>query len=157
MNWLPINQFPNYEISDEGIVRRIDTKKELAQSTKRGKRPYKRVHLSHKGVAKYVFVHRLVLTAFVGECPEGMQCLHDDDDPTNNRLSNLSWGTPKKNNETINRNGENNGRAILTEQDVLEIRSSKLSTKELALQFGRSQKYIQNILRGVVWKCIQQS
>ena len=157
MRWLPIAQFPNYEISEDGIVRRIDTKKEIAQSTKRGKLPYKRVHLCYEGVAKYVYVHRLVLTAFVGECPEGMQCLHDDDDPTNNCLSNLSWGTPKKNHETIDRSGEKNGRAILTKADVLFIRASDLSTKELANMFGRSQKYIQNILRGTVWKCIQQS
>ena len=157
MNWLPIQQFPSYEISDEGVVRRIDTKKEMAQSTKRGKYPYKRVHLSHKGVAKYVSVHRLVLTAFVGECPEGMQCLHADDDPTNNCLSNLSWGTPKKNHETIDRSGEKNGRAILTKADVIFIRASELTTKELALKFGRSQKYIQNIIRGTVWKCIPQN
>lgn len=157
MKWLTIKQFPNYQISDHGAVRRIDTHKELAQNTKRGKHPYKRVHLSHKGVAKYVLVHRLVLEAFVGPCPDGMQTLHADDNPANNCLSNLSWGTPKRNHETIDRNGEANGRAKLTEADVREIRSSALSTKELAEAFNTTQKYIQNILRGVTWKCMTQN
>ena len=157
MKWLTIESFPNYEVSDTGLVRRIDTHKEIAQNPCRKKLPYRRVHLSHKGVAKYVFVHRLVLTAFVGDCPDGMQTLHADDDPTNNHLSNLSWGTPKRNHSTIDRKGEANGRAKLTEADVREIRSSLLSTKELAEVFHTSQKYIQNILRGVTWKCIQQN
>lgn len=43
------------------------------------------------------FVHRLVLEAFVGPCPPGMQCRHLDGNSLNNRLSNLCWGTPKEN------------------------------------------------------------
>ena len=154
MNWIPIIDFPNYEISDEGIVRRIDTKKELAQNTKRGKHPYKRVHLCHKGVAKYVYVHRLVLRAFVGECPEGMQCLHDDDDPTNNHLCNLSWGTPKENNETIDRSGEKNGRCKLTPKEVIAIRSSTELHSILADIYNVSAGYISQIKKGKTWKCI---
>ena len=35
------------------------------------------------------YVHRLVLEAFVGPCPEGMVCRHLDGDRTNNRVENL--------------------------------------------------------------------
>jgi hypothetical protein len=43
-------------------------------------------------------VHSLVLEAFVGPCPPGMECRHyPDPDRTNNNLENLSWGTPQKN------------------------------------------------------------
>lgn len=42
-------------------------------------------------------VHRLVLAAFVGPCPVGMECLHWDDDATNNHLSNLRYGTRVEN------------------------------------------------------------
>lgn len=38
-------------------------------------------------------VHRLVLEAFVGPCPDGMEGCHNDGDPTNNRLENLRWDT----------------------------------------------------------------
>lgn len=59
-----------------------------------------RVSLSRSGKkAARRFVHNIVLTAFVGSCPEGMQCRHLDGDPLNNRLSNLAWGTPRENSD----------------------------------------------------------
>ena len=155
MKWLPIREFPCYEISDEGTVRRIDTQKVIAQNTKKGKAPYQRVHLSHDGKAKYVLVHRLVLLTFVGECPDGCETLHLNDNHADNRLSNLKWGTRKDNHKTIDRKGKANGRAILTEDDVLMIRTSDETNKSLAAHFGRSVKYIQNIKRGINWTHIQ--
>src|SRR4051794_38431819 len=43
------------------------------------------------------FIHRLVLEAFVGPCPDGLECRHLDGDPGNNLLSNLKWGTRLEN------------------------------------------------------------
>lgn len=45
------------------------------------------------GERKYQYVHILVLTAFYGPCPEGMEGCHHDGDPLNNRLGNLRWDT----------------------------------------------------------------
>lgn len=43
-------------------------------------------------------VHTLMLEAFVGPCPEGMECRHfPDRDPASNRLANLQWGTRLEN------------------------------------------------------------
>lgn len=42
-------------------------------------------------------VHRLVLEAFVGSCPEGMECCHGPGGPTDNRLVNLRWDTHQAN------------------------------------------------------------
>lgn len=42
-------------------------------------------------------VHRLVLAAFVGPCPPGMEGCHDDGDPSNNQLTNLRWDTHSAN------------------------------------------------------------
>jgi hypothetical protein len=36
-------------------------------------------------------VHRIVLEAFVGMCPEGMEARHLDGDRQNNHVSNLVW------------------------------------------------------------------
>lgn len=44
-----------------------------------------------------VLAHRLVLEAFVGPCPEGMQACHNDGDRMNTRVGNLRWDTPKAN------------------------------------------------------------
>jgi hypothetical protein len=42
-------------------------------------------------------VHLLVLEAFVGPRPEGALGCHKDDDPANNALINLYWGTHSEN------------------------------------------------------------
>lgn len=42
-------------------------------------------------------VHRLVLEAFVGPCPPGMEARHLDGNPANNVLRNLAWGTKSEN------------------------------------------------------------
>lgn len=53
------------------------------------------VMLEHGGNGKPV--HQLILLTFVGEPPEGHEVLHNDGDPTNNRLDNLRYGTRREN------------------------------------------------------------
>ena len=53
-------------------------------------------------------VHQLVLDAFVGPCPDGMEACHADDDPTNNRIDNLRWGTRSSNMRDRVANGRHN-------------------------------------------------
>ena len=58
-------------------------------------------------------IARLVLLAFVGPPPEGKSlALHYDDDPSNNNLSNLRWGSHRDNAEDFRRN---NGGPIFTD------------------------------------------
>lgn len=43
-------------------------------------------------------ISRLVLYAFVGPCPPGHECRHfPSNDRTNNKLTNVRWGTPSEN------------------------------------------------------------
>jgi hypothetical protein len=59
---------------------------------------YRRVGLlSPTGEIVSFLVHRVVLTAFRGPCPIGMEGCHADDNPLNNDLSNLRWDTPHGN------------------------------------------------------------
>jgi hypothetical protein len=57
------------------------------------------VHVSlNRNNRRHVFrVHSLVMLAFVGERPEGLETRHLDGNKTNNALSNLQWGTPGEN------------------------------------------------------------
>jgi hypothetical protein len=48
--------------------------------------------------------------------------------------------------------GELNGKALVTEKDVIEIRNSTLSTRELATQFNVSYHTIWDIRKGRSWK-----
>lgn len=63
------------------------------------------VALSVNGKARRTGVGPLVLEAFVGPRPPGMDCCHWDDVPTNNVLGNLRWATPAANTADKLRNG----------------------------------------------------
>lgn len=150
--WKRIPTYPSYEVSNLGEVRRVGSEQPLKLSTKKGRHPYQRAHLCQDGKAKYILVHRLVLEAFVGACPKGHQCLHLDNNPRNNRLDNLKWGTPKENHSTINRQGESNGRARLTTDDVAFIRSYTGPLKDLVAKYDMSYNHITNIRSNIAWK-----
>lgn len=52
-----------------------------------------------------VGVHRLVLLAFVGPCPDGMEACHNNGDASDNRPENLRWDTHLENNRDRKRHG----------------------------------------------------
>lgn len=58
---------------------------------------YLRVTLWILGKHRSYYVHRLVLTAFVGACPKGQECCHGEGGQKDNRLGNVRWDTPKSN------------------------------------------------------------
>jgi len=106
-HWRPIVGYEGrYEVSDLGAVRSLPR---LVRSGSGGLKPIpgtvmkpaigKWGHLSvdlYKGGKKTrrVFrVHRLVLEAFVGPCPEGMEVCHNDGIASNNRVGNLRYDT----------------------------------------------------------------
>lgn len=117
--WLPVPGFQgHYSVSDHGHVRsdqrRIDTSRGLWRQDERILKPYVSGPLGHLKVDLYLngkrykrYVYRLMLEAFVGPCPPGMQALHGDDDRSNNWLTNLRWGTQSENNRDSIRNGNN--------------------------------------------------
>lgn len=115
------------------------------------------LHIAKKPVN--YFVHRLVLEAFVGPCPPGMECRHLDGDPTNNHISNLAWGTPKENAEDRERHGrtakgEKQGYAKLTADDVREIVSQAkagVSQRRIASAIGTTQSNVWRIVSGDSW------
>lgn len=115
-NWLPVVGFEGlYEVSDDGRVQ------SLPRTVAHARGPRKRVgkelsHLILKGGHHVVRlyrgkgaenrqVHHLVLEAFVGPRPPGMDGLHWDDDPDNNTLPNLRWDTASENMHDKVRNG----------------------------------------------------
>lgn len=108
-NWLPVVGWEGYyEVSDMGRVRSVDrtiirsdgkvrrwSGRVLAAGTNR--HGYPLVALSRSGKPQSKKVHRLVLEAFVGPCPDGMEACHHDGDRANAELVNLRWDTPSAN------------------------------------------------------------
>lgn len=166
--WRPVVGYEGlYEVSDHGRVRSIDRLVRCNNGWRRtgiryftpsssGKnKKYKRVLLRHPDRQRTV--HRLVLEAFVGSCPEGCEVRHLDGDPGNNKLDNLAWGTKAENEADKVKHGTlllgtANPASKLTEADVLAIRASKKKQVELAKLYGVSQPVISAIRLRKIWK-----
>lgn len=110
--WRPVPGYESrYEVSDHGRVRSLGFYMKNRGKTKSWKpgrildgfaiqpQGYRGVTLvDEQGAHKVHKVHRLVLRAFVGEPPpDKPNGLHQDDNPANNHLSNLRWGTYRDN------------------------------------------------------------
>src|SRR5699024_4528685 len=94
--WKPVVGYEGlYEVSNTGKVWSIRRGRVLRPRKKSD--GHLRVGLWKAGKGKEKYVHRLVLEVFVAPCPEGMECLHIDGNPENNRVDNLRWGTRGEN------------------------------------------------------------
>lgn len=111
--WLPVAGFEgSYEVSSLGRVRsidRLDSRGRRRRGVVLAPRVAARGHLT---VALYdgtkregAQIHRLVLAAFVGPCPAGMEGCHWNDVPADNRVENLRWDTRSSNVADSVRNG----------------------------------------------------
>ncbi|MET0716382.1 MAG: NUMOD4 motif-containing HNH endonuclease [Mycetocola sp.] len=84
-----------YEISSHGRVRSLRSGRVLKPwLTNFG---HRQVQLCRRGRPTGRTIHSLVLEAFVGPRPAGMEGCHNDGDPTNNHPENLRWDTHRAN------------------------------------------------------------
>lgn len=153
--------FPRYAIDENGTILSLCTNSggsvvqwSNARQLKAAKNRYGYlvVDLCRDGKSHQKRVHVLVLTAFVGPCPEGMEARHLDENKLNNHVLNLAWGTALENyfdkvlHGTAVR-GERQGSAKLTKDNVLEIRRRHTNgelLQALADEF--------RVDKGTVWK-----
>lgn len=106
------------------------------------------VDLTVNRVRKRYAIHKLVLTAFRGPRRSNQECRHLDGDPTNNRLSNLRWGTRKQNHDDWRQNGKNLKVGI---EKVHYIRGSTKTGRALAAELGLSETSISLIKNHQTW------
>lgn len=156
--WLPVPGFEGYyEVSDLGNVRSIPRYKCPGCTLKPRPLPrsgYMQVSFSVNGVIAMQYVHRLVAAAFIGPCPAGQEVLHDDDNPANNALDNLKYGTHRKNQADMAERGrsslgELHGASVLTNQDAAAIRwlwERGERITDLAIRFRASKPVISRII-----------
>lgn len=106
-------------------------------------------------------VHRLILEAFKGPCPDGCEARHfPDGDRTNNRITNLIWGTRSENfldkwQQGTMPHGEDHHQSVLTCESVRQIKALLAEGKTLAVigkQFGVSKQTISSIAKGRTWQ-----
>lgn len=90
--WKTIQDFTKYEVSDQGEIRNIKTKRILKPS--KCANGYLQVHLRRDNKTHFKYVHRLVAEAFLEG--EG-EVNHLDGNSSNNSIHNLEWVTHKEN------------------------------------------------------------
>jgi hypothetical protein len=113
--WMPVPDYGGlYEVSDQGRVRSWQPRwrdlPRLLDPSPNGS-GYAFVHLCRDGRTRAVKVARLVLEAFVGPMPEGMETLHINGDSADDRLANLRYGTHAENNRDRVRHGTHHNTA----------------------------------------------
>lgn len=168
--WKPIVGYEGlYEISDFGRVkslsRTVTTKKGWSRSHPERIRKnsyhaygYPMVTLKRDGnPGDTRTIHSLIMEAFIGPCPSGMEVCHNDGVTAHSYLSNLRYGTRSDNmmdrakHGTSNR-GEQQWQARLTTEQVLEIRSLRgAPQRELAKRFGITPAYVSELQTGRKW------
>lgn len=165
--WRPVVGYEGkYEVSNLGRFRRIGGRareKVVKYYLLKGSITvygYNHIVFHRDGKQKSFRSARIVMQAFRGPCPAGMEVLHRNSRRTDDRLCNLRYGT-RADNEldkvlagTSNR-GERHGMAKLAEASVRRIRIlliGGVTQKSIAKRFNVNSSTISAISRGILWK-----
>lgn len=171
--WKPVVGYEEYEISTLGRVKALSKirfmpgnnkpfkieEKILKQTLNNTNHLY--VDLHKNGKRNRFLVHRLIAEAFIPN-PDEYPCVrHLNDDPLNNKIDNLSWGTQKMNmRDKCKNNRQQKGtqvkQAKLTENQIFDIRkihtNKELNQYQIAKKFNVSQSVISEIISRKAWK-----
>ena len=158
MSWKAVVGYEGlYEVSDLGQIRNRRGRVMKPAADRDG---YMVISISKDNAAVNRRVHRLVLEAFVGPCPSGMECRHLDNSRANNKLVNLCWGTHARNirdrdSAGNTRKGPRHHRAKLEPDDVRKIRELlrlRIPERKIAAVFEIDRGAIQGIKLGRSWR-----
>src|SRR5690348_13366812 len=106
IEWRFVIDFPDYKVSDSGIVASLKKHTLRPLKPEVGKFGHQRVCLCKDGKVYKRLVHHIVLEAFVGPCPEGLEACHfPDRNPANNHVTNLRWDSHANNGKDMVKHG----------------------------------------------------
>lgn len=153
--FVPIEGYEGlYNISNLGTIISVRKNKEIGTS----KSKYKTVTLHKDKKPMSCSVHRLVALTFINNPENKREVNHIDGNTLNNNVKNLEWVTPMENTIHAIKIGLRkdigicNSRAKLSEEEVLEIKKSKLSNRKLGLIYNVSSTTVGYIKIGKLWK-----
>jgi hypothetical protein len=174
VSYLPIPGFPGYCVGDDGTIWSSNVESLLDGIVSEDgtqwrlmrphhlKKGYRIITLKRNGQEFKKLVHRLVLEAFAGPCPDGMEACHNDGNLLNNMESNLRWDTRSANHldkraHGTSARGMRNPQYKLTDEDVREIKRMLIlgyGQDTIAFKFNISQSNVSMISSGKTWSHI---
>jgi hypothetical protein len=173
--WRDIIEYEGlYQVSNLGNVKsivgiRIDSRSRIYKlplkvlKSQYDRYGYLHVSLYRQKKVKHKLIHRLVLEAFIGNCPKGNYANHKDGNRANNKLNNLEWCTPSENNlhafRVLNRKpvyvcGIKNANAKLTDDKIRyakELRQKGFTFQKIADELGIAKSHAKRIIDGKSW------
>lgn len=172
--WRDIKDFEGiYQVSNMGRVRSVEhdivmrnnAVKHIGQKVLKlhegGNNPYLQAYLHKDKKVQNKLVHRLVVSTFIGEIPDGYEVNHINGNKQDNRVANLEIVTSKENKAhamrigLFNPHGENQGGARLTNVQAADIRRKyirgKIRQKDLANEYNVSQNVIFKIVNNITY------
>lgn len=173
--WKTCPSDPHYEVSDEGEVRSIDRMIERNGKPARvqGVLLKLRKHSNgYRGVSlryRQAMVHSLVMEAFVGPRPKGMDINHKNGDKADNRLENLEYCSRSQNMAHAVRTGlmpppplrrgtDNDHLCRLNEEKVRHIRQWHAEgggTTQIARHYDVGLSTVWNIVKRKSWAWLE--
>lgn len=161
--WNPVPELDNVEISRAGGVRcfwniaythqgsvKVPTETPRTVNQHLGSTGYFYVAITTAPkVHRHYYVHRMVLAAFVGPCPENHEGCHRNGNRTDNRAENLYWGTRKDNCLDTSRHGRNRKSKLTPDQvgELVRLFDSGVKQVELAKRFEMNDANISTLLK----------
>lgn len=149
------SELPNIWISDYGRVYNLKTGNFISPS-----RGDNHGHLAIKSGGKQKYYHRMLATAFIDNNYDDPYVRHLDDNPSNNELENLAWGTQHENHLDCVRNGTYRGITDDDRRKSIEttrhgVIATNLSTgEELYFESQGDAGRKLNIPQANIWKVI---
>lgn len=168
--WMPIPEFVGlYEASSHGRIRTVErhvrngegssrvlsSKIRATAINKKDGYEYTTLSVNRKCFSRKV--HRLVASAFHGECPEGCVCCHNNGDKLDNRPENLRWDTLKSNSEDMLKHGtrkwcQNVPNSRWTDEQVGMVIRGEISSVQAMSRWGMQHSSYGSIRDGRCWK-----
>lgn len=140
-----IEGYENYTIYEDGRVYNNKFNRFMKIQKYSSGRSYVTLR-GKKGTKPKAFkTYRLMAQAFIPNPNNYPVVRHLNDDPTDDRLENLAWGTISMNNKDMYRNGYRNHNRKLTDEQVIEIFNDPRTCLEIAKDYPVGKTIVSRI------------
>lgn len=134
ITWKTIDGYPDYEISNTGLVKSIRYSRLLKGA--KSSNGYYYVNLLQNKIKKTTAIHRIVMDHFGKPMPENSIIDHKDTVKSNNCIDNLEWVSVKENTLRYYNNAEKKA-------NIPVLRQQGLTIKEIANIIGLGASTVQ--------------